>query len=58
MYKLEVFKNGQKIRSLFFMLGDELGMRDYIKEYKQKGFCCKVWPQLLQGGFQNERKAV
>lgn len=51
MYKLEIFNEGQRIRSLLFMLGEELEMRDYIKECKRKGFSCKVWSQLPQGGF-------
>lgn len=49
MYKLEVYKGLELIKTINFITGEGLEMLQYKKKYQSKGYGVQVW-KLISGG--------
>ena len=49
MYKLEVYKDLELIKTINFIIGEGLEMLQYKREYQSKGYRVRIW-KLINGG--------
>ena len=48
MYKLEVYKDFELIKTIYFIVGEGLEMLQYKQQYQSKGYMVKIW-KLISG---------